>query len=124
MKIGVGTFIVREEAKADLRGTIEKLAGIGYDGVELLGFFGRAPECVPEGEKRISALQGISRPFSAGDNDDDDATGFDPLLDASLDEGMLVEARVVAVRDDGRQLIVARFHVGEPKKCVVKEEKK
>ena len=83
----------------------------------------RAPECVPEGGKRISALEGMSRQFSVGD-DDDDPAGFDPLLDASLDEGMLVESRVVAVRDDGRQLIVARFHVGEPKKCVVKEEKK
>jgi sugar phosphate isomerase/epimerase len=46
MKIGVGTFIVREDAKNDMRGTIEKLAAIGYDGVELLGFFGRTPECV------------------------------------------------------------------------------
>ena len=84
----------------------------------------RAPECVPEGTKRITALEGLSRQFSVGDDDEDDPTGFDPLLDPSLDEGMLVESRVVAVRDDGRQLIVARFHVGEPKKCVVKEEKK
>lgn len=83
----------------------------------------RAPECVPEGPKRISVLEGLSRQFSAGDDDDDESAGFDPLLDASMDEGMLVESRVVAVRDDGRQLIVARFHVGEPKKCVVKEEK-
>jgi hypothetical protein len=30
---------------------------------------------------------------------------------------MLMESRVVAVRDDGRQLIVARFHVGDPKPC-------
>ncbi len=82
----------------------------------------RAPECVPEANRRISALEGMSRQFSVGD-DDDEPAGFDPLLDASLDDGMLVESRVVAVRDDGRQLIVARFHVGEPKKCVVKEEK-
>ena len=84
----------------------------------------RAPDCVPQGEKRISALQSIGRQFSVGDDDDgDDPAGFNPLLDASLDEGMLVEARVVAVRDDGRQLVVARFHVGEPKPCVVKETK-
>jgi len=43
-KLGVGTFIVREHAKADLEGTLGKLAAIGYDGVELLGFFDRKPE--------------------------------------------------------------------------------
>jgi hypothetical protein len=81
----------------------------------------RAPACVPKGGGRVSALESISRQFSAGDDEADDDAGFDPLLDASLDEGMLVESRVVAVRDDGRLLVVARFHVGEPKPCVVKE---
>lgn len=70
-------------------------------------------------ERRVSALEGIASQFSAGDGDEDDGAeesgGFDPLLDSSRDDGMLVEARVVAVRDDGRQLVVARFHVGQPK---------
>ena len=41
MKLGVGTFIVREDAAADLDKTLSRLAEIGYDGVELLGFFGK-----------------------------------------------------------------------------------
>lgn len=69
------------------------------------------PACPPS--ENISALEGINREFAVGD--DEDAQPFDPLLDPELDNGMLVEARVVAVRDDGRQLIVARFHVGQPK---------
>jgi len=36
---------------------------------------------------------------------------FDPLLEPLLDDGMLTEARVVGVRDDGKQLLVSRFHV-------------
>jgi hypothetical protein len=64
---------------------------------------------------RESALAGIGRQFSAGEDEDEDVSGFNPLTDPSLDEGVLVESRVVAVRDDGRQLIVARFHVGDPK---------
>lgn len=85
----------------------------------------RVPPCPGQEPERISAMKGISQQFSAGDDDDDDdpGSGFDPLVDPLLDEGMLVEARVVAVRDDGRQLVVARFHVGDPKPCpIVKPE--
>lgn len=46
MKLGVGTYIVREDAAADLAKTLERLARIGYDGVELLGFFGRSSRVV------------------------------------------------------------------------------
>ena len=75
----------------------------------------RVPACpVTEPEAPMSALSAISRQFSVGEDDDDLPAGFDPLLDPELDDGMLVESRVVAVRDDGRQLIVARFHVGDP----------
>ena len=81
------------------------------------------PPCPPQEPRKISAMEGIARQFNVGDDDDDDATAsaFDPLLDPSLDDGMLVESRVVAVRDDGRQLVVARFHVGGPKPCPVDE---
>lgn len=43
IKIGVGTYIVREDAQADLFGTLRRLKEIGYDGAELLGFFGATP---------------------------------------------------------------------------------
>ena len=75
--------------------------------------------CPPEPPRKITAMEGIGRQFAAGEDDDDAAPEYDPLLDPSLDDGMLVEARVVAVRDDGRQLIIARFHVGDPKPCAV-----
>ena len=42
-KIGAGLFIVREDARRDLLGTLRKVRKIGYDGAELLGFFGVAP---------------------------------------------------------------------------------
>ena len=78
-----------------------------------------AQASVPAKPERESLLAGIAGQFSAGeqdqDDDEDEGSGFDPLMDAVLDEGMLTEARVVAVRDDGRQLVVARFHVGQPK---------
>ena len=77
----------------------------------------RVPACPvtePDTQAPLSALAAIGRQFSVGE-DDDLPVGFDPLLDPELDDGMLVESRVVAVREDGRQLIVARFHVGEPK---------
>ena len=73
------------------------------------------PACPILPAKRISVMEGISQQFSTGDSEDDEQAAFDPLLDDELDDGMLVESRVVAVREDGRQLIVARFHVGEPK---------
>ena len=40
-RIGVGTFIVRDDAAVDLEKTLRRLAHIGYEGVELLGFFGK-----------------------------------------------------------------------------------
>lgn len=46
IKIGVGTYIVREDAGADLFGTLRRLKQIGYDGAELLGFFGASPEAL------------------------------------------------------------------------------
>jgi len=78
----------------------------------------RVPACPPdEGAEPgpVSALEAIGRQFAVGEDDDELPLGFDPLLDPELDDGVLVESRVVAVREDGRPLIVARFHVGEPK---------
>lgn len=46
IKLGVGTFIVREDAQRNLGETLGKLAAIGYDGVELIGFFGRSAETI------------------------------------------------------------------------------
>jgi sugar phosphate isomerase/epimerase len=43
IKLGTGTFIAREDAAKDLYAVMERLAGIGYDGIELLGFSGRKP---------------------------------------------------------------------------------
>ena len=42
-KIGSPLFIVREECQKDLMAVLEKIAQIGYDGVEFLGFFGCKP---------------------------------------------------------------------------------
>jgi len=42
-KIGSPLFILREECGKDLFAVLEKLAEIGYEGVEFLGFFGHKP---------------------------------------------------------------------------------
>jgi hypothetical protein len=66
--------------------------------------------------RRESAMDGLRRQFAVGEDDEEETgVGFNPLTDPALDNGMLVESRVIAVRDDGRQLIAARFHVGDPK---------
>jgi sugar phosphate isomerase/epimerase len=43
IKIGSPLYILREECTNDLMVVIEKLAEIGYDGIEFLGFFGHNP---------------------------------------------------------------------------------
>jgi sugar phosphate isomerase/epimerase len=47
-RIGAGLYIVREDARRDLSGTLRKIRDIGYDGVELLGFFGAAPAALAD----------------------------------------------------------------------------
>ena len=42
-KIGSPLFIVREDCGKDLMAVLDKIAQIGYDGVEFLGFFGHKP---------------------------------------------------------------------------------
>jgi len=42
-KIGSPLFILREECAKDLTAVLDKIAEIGYDGVEFLGFFGNKP---------------------------------------------------------------------------------
>jgi hypothetical protein len=60
-------------------------------------------------QPKRSALSGIAGQFSVSDEDGEPA--YDPLLEPELTDGMLTEARVIGVRDDGRRLIVSRFRV-------------
>jgi len=43
-KIGAPLYILRDHAMNDLFGVLEKLAKIGYEGVEFVGLFGRTPD--------------------------------------------------------------------------------
>ncbi|MDO3409505.1 sugar phosphate isomerase/epimerase [Saccharibacillus sp. CPCC 101409] len=43
-KVGLQLYTVREEMEKDFRGTLEKVAGLGYKGVEFHTFFGRPAE--------------------------------------------------------------------------------
>ena len=61
-------------------------------------------------EESESALRGIAGQFTVSD-DDADSAAYDPLLEPETTNGMLTEARVIGIRGDGRQLIVARFRV-------------
>ena len=44
--IGYQMYSAREEAAADLKGVLKKLAAMGYDGVEFAGLFDNSPEKV------------------------------------------------------------------------------
>ena len=43
LPVAVQVYSVRDDAKADLRGTLEKIKEMGYDGVEFAGLYGYAP---------------------------------------------------------------------------------
>ncbi|MDE6169477.1 MAG: sugar phosphate isomerase/epimerase [Acetatifactor sp.] len=43
LPIAVQVYSVREEAAADFDGTMARLAGMGYEGVELAGLYGKTP---------------------------------------------------------------------------------
>jgi sugar phosphate isomerase/epimerase len=45
-KIGSPLFILREECAKDLMAVLDKIAEMGYDGVEFLGFFGHKPSII------------------------------------------------------------------------------
>jgi len=66
----------------------------------------RAPEEAPA---RTDMLRAVAGQFAVSESEEEAAN--DPLLEPELTDGMLTEARVVGVRDDGRQLIVSRFRV-------------
>lgn len=40
VKFGAPGFILMDEMRKDMRGTLKKIGALGYDGIELLGFFG------------------------------------------------------------------------------------
>ena len=44
LPVAVQVYSVRDDAKADLRGTLEKIKAMGYDGVEFAGLYGYKPE--------------------------------------------------------------------------------
>lgn len=43
LSVAVQVYSVRDDAKADLRGTLEKIKKMGYDGVEFAGLYGNSP---------------------------------------------------------------------------------
>ena len=43
LPVAVQVYSVRDDAKADLRGTLEKIKAMGYDGVEFAGLYGNKP---------------------------------------------------------------------------------
>ena len=40
LPVAVQVYSVRDDAKADLRATLEKIKDMGYDGVEFAGLYG------------------------------------------------------------------------------------
>lgn len=48
LKVGLQLFTVREDLERDFEGTIEKIAQLGYQGVEFAGFYGRSADQINE----------------------------------------------------------------------------
>ena len=46
IKLATPLFILREACAKDLFGVLDRLQGLGFDGCELLGFFGHEPEAI------------------------------------------------------------------------------
>jgi len=46
LKVGLQLYTVREDLERDFEGTIEKVAALGYQGVEFAGYYGRTAEQV------------------------------------------------------------------------------
>lgn len=44
LPIALQIYSVRDDAKADLKGTLKKIKAMGYDGIELAGLYGNTPE--------------------------------------------------------------------------------
>ena len=42
-KLGIQLYSVRDDAERDLDATLRALSEMGYEGVELAGFYGRSP---------------------------------------------------------------------------------
>ena len=57
IKIASPLYILRNECAADLFGVLRKLADLGFDGVEFLGFFGHSAE-------EVKAIMSPMRNFS------------------------------------------------------------
>ncbi len=74
--IAIQLFSLRDDAAKDLYGTLKKLCAMGYDGVELAGFFGHTPEQV-QGMCRELGLT----PISAHIAYDDLAADLEKTLD-------------------------------------------
>jgi sugar phosphate isomerase/epimerase len=44
LPVAIQVYSVRDDAAADLRGTLQKIKDMGYDGVEFAGLYGNSPE--------------------------------------------------------------------------------
>lgn len=46
LSVAIQVYSVRDDASADLRGTLEKIKKMGYDGVEFAGLYGNSPAAI------------------------------------------------------------------------------
>ncbi len=76
-KVGVQLWSVKDELKADFKGTIKQLAAMGFKGVELAGEYGEFKDD-PEGLAAFIKSQGME---ISGTH-----TGFDKLTDDKIDD--------------------------------------
>lgn len=77
LKVGLQLYTLREELEQDFEGTLRKVAGLGYSGVEFFHFFGRTAEQVKSllQETGLAAL-GAHRPYDVMLNDTEQEISF------------------------------------------------
>ena len=54
LPVAIQVYSVRDDAANDLRGTLEKIKEMGYDGVEFAGLYGNSPEDIRAMGRRLA----------------------------------------------------------------------
>lgn len=89
-RIGVQLYTVRGLMEQDFEGTLEQVAGIGYDDVEFAGYFGRTPEQV----RALLDRLGLAAPSAH--------VGYDLLRDD-------LDAQIAAAKVIGHRYLVCPY---------------
>lgn len=105
VKIGAPGFILMDEMRKDMPGTLKKVGQLGYDGIELLGFFGHSAK-----EIRGYCAEAGVQPFSAFIRlkeltEEEDAASLNEFDSALVMQGKTAGEKLSYVKEIGCEYI-------------------